>query len=433
MSLDSPTAIAPATPAAASPAPAVSPAGRPGLGFLFATFLKAGCLGFGGFVSLIAMVESLLVKQRRLLTPEQMLDGISLASLLPGPQAVNVVAYCGYLLRGWRGAWVAGVAVVLPSFTAMLLLSVLYGRYGELEAVKRAFHGLLPAVAAVIASVVWRMGKKSLTTPTEVVLAIAAGALLTIASFGVFGFPRSAQLYVTFGLVVACGFAGYALFHRQAPAPKPVAARFPAAKILVAAAGAVLLAVVGLAQPAADPRGELALASTFGGLSVMLFGGGYVFIPMIQHQVVDVLQWVTPREFLDGVALSQVMPGPILVAATFIGWKVAGFLGALVSTIAIFTPPAVLMVVVSQGLAHVQRSPVAKSAIRGIRCAVIGMIAVAALVVLKSALPAGLADLRSLGATAVLFAGALVALLRFDVDVVWVVPASALLGWFLFP
>ncbi|MCY2958936.1 MAG: chromate efflux transporter [Planctomycetota bacterium] len=408
-------------------------ASGPSLPFLFGAFLKAGCLGFGGFVSLMSMVETVLVKQKRLLTSEQVLDGVSLASLLPGPQAVNVVAYCGYKLRGWRGAWVAGFAVVLPSFVAMLALSILYERYGKLDAVTRLFHGFVPAVAAVIASVVWRLARKALTSRAEVVLASASAVALCIASFGLFGFPRSAQLYVTFGLVVVCGIAGRALFPGGA-APKTAAkTRFPAVKLAVTAAGAVLLAVIGLAQPAQDPRSDLALASTFSGLSVMLFGGGYVFIPMIQHHVVDVLQWVTPKEFVDAIALSQVMPGPILVAATFIGWAVTGFTGALVATIAIFTPPAVVMVVASQALEHVQRSSAAKSALRGIRCAVVGMIAVAALVVFKSGLPADLGDARSIAVAVALFAGALVALLRYQVDVVWVVPASGLLGWVLFP
>lgn len=405
----------------------------PSLTALFATFLKVGCLGFGGFASLMSMVETVLVKQRRLLTSEQVLDGVSLASFLPGPQAVNVVAYCGHRLRGWRGAWVAGVAVVLPSFVAMLALTILYERYGKLDAVTRVFHGLVPAVAAVIASVTWRIAQKSLKTRVEIALAIAAAAVLAISAFGLFGFPRAAQLYVTFGLVVACGFAGCAWLRGPTAVVKGPAAPFPAAKVAFTAVAAALLAVIGLAQLAPDPRGDLALASTFSGLSVMLFGGGYVFVPMIQHHVVDTLNWVTPREFVDAIAMSQVMPGPILVSATFIGWKVTGIVGAAVATFAIFAPPAVVMVVASQALEHVQRSSVAKSAMRGIRCAVVGMIAVAAAVVFAGALPADAGDVRSIAAALLLFTGALVALVRFQLDVVWVVPASGVLGWFLFP
>jgi len=406
-------------------------------GSLFRAFLRAGCLGFGGFASLMAMLETVLVKQRKLLTSEQVLNGVSLASLLPGPQAVNVAAYCGYLLRGWRGAWVAGFAVVLPSFVLMVALAALYERYGDLDGVARLFRGFVPAVAAVIASVVWRLAAKSLATRAEIVIATLAAAILTIAAFGLLGFPRSGQLPLTFGVVAAAGVAGWMLFARgQAVAAANVDAqnsRFPAGKVALTVAGAVVLAVIGLARPADDPRGLASIATTFSGLSVMLFGGGYVFVPMMQHEIVDVLGWVGAREFVDGVALSQVMPGPILVAAAFFGWMIAGFGGALVGTFAVFTPPAVIMVVASQAMEHVRRSRVALSSMRGIRAAVVGMIAVAAVVVAKNAIPNGFGDLRTLVVASVLFAGALVALLRFRIDVAWVVPASGAIGWFLFP
>lgn len=407
------------------------------LASLFRAFLRAGCLGFGGFASLMAMLETVLVKQRKLLTSEQVLNGVSLASLLPGPQAVNVAAYCGYLLRGWRGAWTAGIAVVLPSFALMVALAALYQRYGELDGVARLFRGFVPAVAAVIASVVWRLAGKSLATRAEILIASLAGLVLAVAAFGLFGFPRAGQLPLTFGVVAAAGVAGWMLYARGPAAAaanvSPPKTRFPAVKVVVTVACAVLLAAIGLARPAEDPRGLASIATTFSGLSVMLFGGGYVFVPMMQHEIVDVLGWVGAREFVDGVALSQVMPGPILVAAAFFGWMIAGFGGALVGTFAVFTPPAVIMVVASQAMEHVRRSRAALASMRGIRAAVVGMIAVAAVVVAKNAVPNGFGDVRTLAVAAFLFAGALVALLRFRIDVAWVVPASGAIGWFLFP
>jgi len=247
------------------------------LASLFRAFLRAGCLGFGGFASLMAMLETVLVNQRKLLTSEQVLNGVSLASLLPGPQAVNVAAYCGYLLRGWRGAWVPGVAVVLPSFVLMVALAALYERYGQLEGVARLFRGFVPAVAAVIVSVVWRLAAKSLATRAEIVVAALAGAVLAIAAFGLFGFPRAGQLPLTFGVVAAAGVAGWALFARTAGAAANVSApksRFPALKVAITVAEAVVLAAIGFARPADDPRGLGSIATTFSGLSVMLFGGG---------------------------------------------------------------------------------------------------------------------------------------------------------------
>ncbi|MEO6167183.1 MAG: chromate transporter, partial [Chitinophagales bacterium] len=157
--------------------------------YIFTTFLKAGCLGFGGFMSLISVVESIIVTKRKLLTPEEMIDGISLASLLPGPQAVNVVAYTGNKLKGPWGAVVAAVAVVIPSFLLMMLLSYLYGIYGNIPEVKRFFQGFVPAVAAVIIGVAYRMARQNVKGRIELMLVLLAiGSLVFI--------PRDFRLYV---------------------------------------------------------------------------------------------------------------------------------------------------------------------------------------------------------------------------------------------
>lgn len=415
-------------------APPISAAVGPvTLGDIFLVFLRAGCLGFGGFMSLIAVVENLIVERRKLIKHEEVLDAISLASLLPGPQAVNVCAWCGHKLRGVRGAIVACVAVILPSFVLMLVLSQLYAQYGQLDVVARIFHGIVPAVAAVIVSVVWRMAKQTVKGPTEVVLVGVAAFTLLATSLSLFGIPKTAQLYVTFAIVIAYGFVGAKLFGAPAAAAAPAARKpLPLAKFAWTLAMAAVLITLGLVHPALDPNSNLNLASTFSGLSLMLFGGGYVIIPMIQHLVVDGFHWVTTKEFIDCIAISQVMPGPILICAAFIGFKVSGFAGALIATIAIFAPSAIVMVVASQALDHFKKSTVAKAVMRGIRCGVIGMILVAAFVVLRTSLPADLTQVRAVWPSLLLFAGALFALVRFEIDIVWVVPISGAIGYFLY-
>jgi chromate transporter len=204
-----------------------------------------------------------------------------------------------------------------------------------------------------------------------------------------------------------------------------------------------------LARPALDPNGLPQIALTFSGLSLMLFGGGDVFIPMIQDVVVSNYAWLTTQQFLDGIAFSQVTPGPILVIATFIAQKVTtaesglalGVVGALVGTAAIFTPPAILMVTASLALDDIKQSPAVQAAMRGIRCGVLGMIAVAALVILRVALPAWPNALSSAALveyaglvwpTVVLFVAALVAMMKYRIDVVWVIPAAGLCGLLLY-
>ncbi|MBK9730816.1 MAG: chromate efflux transporter [Chitinophagaceae bacterium] len=393
--------------------------------YIFTTFLKAGCLGFGGFMSLISVVESIIVRKRKLLTPEEMLDGISLASLLPGPQAVNVVAYTGNKLKGPWGAVVAGVAVVLPSFLLMVMLSYLYGIYGNIPEVKRFFQGFVPAVVAVIISVAYRMAKQNVKGKIELFL-----VLLAIA--GLIFIPRDYRLYVTFLLVLTFGLIGYFLFTDKkalANAPKIARIKFP---YITTSLVLVMIATLaaGLYVPVEDPKSLFNLVKTFGGLSVMLFGGGYVIIPIIQHHVVEVFHWVTQTSFKDGIAFSQVMPGPILIAAAFIGFQVKGITGALLSTIAIFTPPAILMVAASKAMEFFKKSVIAKSVLRGIRCGVIGMIFFAAWELTKTT------DYSSFAAfwpSLLIFGGTLVALIKFNVDVVYLIPAAGLVGFFLYP
>jgi len=140
------------------------------LWFIFWTFLKIGSVAFGGFMSLISFIEATIVKRYKLISHEEMLDAISLANLLPGPQAVNVVAFVGYRLRGAMGALVATSSIILPSFFLVLALSYFYFQYGDIPALQKAFQGFIPAIAAIVLSVVWRMGKKSITGKKEVAL-----------------------------------------------------------------------------------------------------------------------------------------------------------------------------------------------------------------------------------------------------------------------
>jgi chromate transporter len=162
---------------------------------------------------------------------------------------------------------------------------------------------------------------------------------------------------------------------------------------------------------------------TFAGMSLLLFGGGYVFIPLMQQSVVDGYGWVTRQEFIDAIALGQVTPGPILISSAFIGYKVSGLSGAAAATAGIFAPPALLMITSSHFLKRINSSNGAKAVLRGIRSVVIGMIVVAALKVAQSS------TLHIL--SLVIFAATLIALLRYKVEIVWIIPIAGAAG-FLF-
>jgi chromate transporter len=383
---------------------------------LFWIFFRIACTSFGGFMAMISVVENVVVERNGLLTHQEMLDGISLASMLPGPVAVNVCTYVGYRLRGSIGALVSASAAILPAFVLIVALSAAYFRWGQLPAVTKLFMGFVPAVTAVIVGATWNMSRKSLTGAPEIAIAFAAFAIL----LGIGGF------YSTLAIIVGGGVIGCVWF-RAAPSAPSDPDKKPATPRPRFDANTFVLNVAPLAGVpfwSLDPALIIKLFTAFAGMSVMLFGGGYVFIPLIQEIVVNHHRWVTSQEFVDGIALGQITPGPILVSAAFIGLKVAGLAGATAATIGIFAPPAVLMVVVSGAFERLKHSPVLQAALHGVRPAVIGMIFAAAVVVGQTCVPAW--------TSALIFMIALYALVRFRVEAVWIIPMAGLAGWWMY-
>jgi len=384
---------------------------------LFTLFLRIGSTAFGGFMALIAVVESNVVERYKLLTHEEMLDGVSLATVLPGPVAVNTVAYVGHRLRGIPGAIVCTTAVILPSFLLLLALSVAYFSWGQLPLVSKLFMGFIPAVTAIILVAAWNMGRKAILGTYEALIALAAAALMVWQG----GFA------VSLAIIACSGFVGWLLF-RGGTAAIPGKMPNSAGKAAEKNTRLLSVSVAPLALTIPFWSTNVALLSklfiTFAGMSLFLFGGGYVFIPLIQNTVVETNGWLTQQEFVDAIAMGQITPGPILISAAFIGYKVAGVLCALVSTIGIFMPPAVLMIIGSHALNRIKKSALIKAALRGIRPAVIGMI-IAAVIAVGMTAPRHWASL-------LIFAAALLAQLRFKLDVVWVIPTAGLAGLLLY-
>jgi chromate transporter len=381
---------------------------------LFWIFLKIGSTAFGGFMALIAVVENYLVERKKLLTHEDMLNGVSLATILPGPIAVNVVAYSGYKIRGLFGAFVCVTAVILPSFLLILALSHAYFTWGEIPSVSKVFNGFLPAVAAIIISAAFNMGKKTLNSYIEISIAVIS--MLVLIFIG--------GLSSTLAILIISGVIGYVVFiHEDTGPSNSISIDSLIPKNLIATISAYSV-VFGLAVVKANAIIFAKLFSIFSSMSVLLFGGGFVFIPLIQEIVVGVNGWLSNKEFIDGIALGQVTPGPILISATFIGYKVAGFFGALVATIGIFMPPAILMLVCTNFLDALNNSGSIKSILKGIRCAVIGLISAAAYVVISSA--------EMNVTTLIIFVVSLVMLFLLKLEVVWVILATGIAGFLMY-
>lgn len=380
--------------------------------YLFVTFLKIGATSWGGFMSLISMIQKKVVEKDRMLDNAKVLEGISLASVLPGPMAVNVVSFVGYQLGGWKGALISVAAVILPSFLLMLALSHFYFQYGDVPAMSHFFAGILPAVAAIIISVAISMGRKSISDVPQAAIAIAAAVVVFI----------SKSYFTTLAVLLVCALAGYWIYFKKTtstavtePVRRGIKISYPLLSVLI-------LAIVLISWPQSNPLAALhrAILLTFSGMSLTQFGGGYVIIPAMQKIIVDGHRWLSDRAFADAIAMGQVTPGPIFISATFIGYKLAGFWGALNATVAIFTPTAVLTVICSRFFDKISQSELVIAIFKGLRPAIIGMI-----------VSAGISILWGDGITAfsvTVFAAALGATMYLKTDPALVVPAAGILG-----
>ncbi|MBE9516370.1 MAG: chromate efflux transporter [Proteobacteria bacterium] len=383
---------------------------------LFVTFLKIGSTAFGGFMALISVVQDLAVERKKWLSHQEMLDGISLATILPGPVAVNVVAYVGFRVRGVVGAVIAASAVTLPSFILIVSLSAVYFSWGHIPVISSFFQGLIPTVLAIIIVSAWRLALQAVIGPASLVILISAIiALLSISGF-----------LVTLAVVVGSGIAGAIIYGPLFyPARKSQQRLSKKGNSTIARTSALAINPLPVAAFFAfTPVLTIKLMTVFAGMSLMLFGGGYVFIPLIQQVVVAEYGWVTQKEFIDSIAMGQVTPGPILISAAFIGYKVAGLVGALAATIGIFTPPAILMIVASHGLEKIKSSIWMAAALKGVRPAVVGMIFAASVIVAKTA--------TAQWPTAFIFLATIILMIRFKLQVAWLIPMSGFLGIVLY-
>ena len=394
------------------------------LSYLFWNFLKIGSTAFGGFMALVSVIENIIVERRKLLNHEDMLDGISLASVLPGPVAANVVAYVGYRLRGGWGAVATTTAVLFPSFLLVVGLTIVYLEAGNMTAVENIFAGFIPAVVAIIISAAYRMSKKAVKGWREVAIAgVAAILLQTIGG-----------LYITFIVIGGSGIVGWLIYRRRVAKElaKQEVTKQKKLNLKPILIPLIVLAIFLSFSFLPLPLGQDSVAklfTTFSGMSLMLFGGGYVIIPMIQEIVVNSYGWLTQNEFTNAIAMGQITPGPILISAAFIGYKVQGLWGALVSTVGIFLPPALLMVTMSHLLEHIKGSVLIQAALKGIRPAVIGMIVIAGVIVAQDA---PMATLQMQLTSFLIFAASLAAIWKFKVEVVFIIPVAGVIGLLLY-
>lgn len=319
---------------------------------------------------------------RAWLSAEDLGRGLALAALLPGPEALKLVIYCGWRLHGTRGGIVAGLGFLLPSVLLLLLLSWIYVSYGSLPVVSAALKGLAAAVIALIAHALWRLAPRLLSAPWLVLLALSA--FIALAVFAV-PFPLVVGLAIFAGVLSAARTSESRIFGRL-----HVLAGVPARRTVKLLAAGVMLALLPAAALYAAGGMSWSATRVYASIlqvSAVAFGGAYPALAYANQQFVQQLDWVTPEQAAAALALAETTPGPLVIALQFLGFmagwnnpapfaaQTSAVLAALAASWAIFMPSFVLMLLAAPFLETLQRDRRAFAAMTAITAVTFAAIA----------------------------------------------------------
>jgi chromate transporter len=328
-----------------------------------ARWLRIGCTGFGGPPAHIALLRRLCVDEQGWLSPTQFEDGVATTNLLPGPASTQLAIFCAWTLRGTAGALVGGLGFILPGLVVILALSAIFLSTSAPAWLLGAAAGAGAAVPAVAVAAAW-----GLTPASWARAGSATPARVRWAAYLVAGGVAAASLgpYVVVALI-ACGLCETAVRLRGRAGP---GTRAPVLVPAVVAHAAVI-------------GGGAALAWVALKVGALSYGGGFVIVPLMQHDVVHVYHWMTGTQFLGAVALGQVTPGPVTQTVAVVGYAEGGVAGGLLAAAVAFAPSFVFVIAGAPHFDRVRASPVARSFLTGGGAAAIGAIA-------GSAVPLGL-------------------------------------------
>ncbi|MGA1855019.1 chromate efflux transporter [Azospirillum sp. 11R-A] len=426
-----------------------SPSPLPSFGAFCLYWLRLGLTSFGGPAGQIAMMQSELVDRRRWIDQTRFLHALNFCMLLPGPEAQQLATYIGWRMYGGRGGLVAGGLFVLPGALVLLALSWIAAAHGDTGLVGALFDGIKPAVVAIIAAAVWRLGRRTLKGPAAV--ALAGAAFLALAALHL-PFPLVVGVAAVIGGVAAR--TGRHWFAHPHPAgddgsdggsaidltaePAPKAGRLLTLLVLGLVLWAVPVGAV-LLTFGADPwRG---IAALFTKAAFITFGGAYAVLPYIAGQAVDSYGWLSPREMIDGLALAETTPGPLILVTQYVGffagWNrpgalspaLAGTLGAALTTYVTFLPCFLFIFAGAPYLERLIHNRLAAGALAAIAAAVVGVILnLGVYLGMAVLLPDGQHTAGSLIWAWAIMLTALYALTRRGVAIHWVVAGGAAAG-----
>jgi chromate transporter len=346
---------------------------------IFARFLRFGALAWGGPAAQIAMIKRECVDHEGWVSEETFRKTLAVYQVLPGPEAHELCVYFGRLRGGKLGGFLAGLGFMLPGFILMLALSILYVEAGISDSLDELFYGLAAAVGAIVARALVRLGSSFVTDVPLAVIAVAAFALTAFVS-------------ASFVLVLAGGGVAYELWTNAGRYSRQLRSIAPFLAGLVVA-GAVTVSLTA----------EIFLEGLKAGL--LTFGGAFTVIPFLQESAVENQGWLTDTQFVDGLAMSGVLPAPLIIFSTFVGYVAGGLGGALAMTFGIFLPAFLFPIFLHRWLVAVAENPRIRPFLLGVAAAVVGLIAAVTVEIVET----GVVDVP----TALLALGAFAALMRF--------------------
>jgi chromate transporter len=340
----------------------------PSLARLFLSFLRLGATAFGG-PAMIAYIRKMVVEQKRWMDDASFRDGVAFCQMVPGATAMQSSAYVGLRVRGVSGAAVSFIGFGLPAFLVMMALSALYMYTKNLPVIISAFNGLQAIIVSIVANAAITFGRTSTKSWKAAAIAIVAGIL--------FGFGLNPFL-----VILLAAIAGIVLYIRQ-PSPPIVTSSKPMTTIRSTLI-IVTVVILGFAILFFANRGLFNLAALMFRIDLFAFGGGFASVPLMFNEVVKVNAWMDGPTFLNGIALGQITPGPIVITATFVGFLLYRPFGAIIATFAVFLPSFLIVVGIGPYFDKLNASPYFSKAVSGILSSFVGLLlAVTVLFALK--------------------------------------------------
>lgn len=336
---------------------------------LFLAFLRLGCTAFGG-PAMVKYIKDLSCGKYDWVSRKDFDHGVALVQIIPGATAMQAAAYAGLKAGGGIGSLAAYTGFAIPAFVFMTVLSVIYVHAIDLKPVESCFLGFKVIVVALVANATISFGRKMVRSWQDVVLVAAAAGYLVMK-----GSPVTA--------IIACGIAGMLLYpqagagegpeEKGSPGKNGFSCLFTSEPVrfagLIIAVVAGIMALIFFIDPFLCKLCALMMKIDF-----FAYGGGYASLPLMLHEIVDKRHFLSEKAFMDGIALGQVTPGPIVITATFVGYLLRDFLGAAACTWAIFTPSFLVLLLIAPVFEYLKSSPMFRRCMRGVLSSFVGLL-----------------------------------------------------------